>query len=520
MNDLSSVTAETLEQMQPAMRESLARATTTGFTTALGAQGFELEAPAKFLVPVLSPFRNRIARRMAQIGSLNANWKAITGINVGNANPFVAFGVAGTVVQTTLSVYQAAYVPLALGDTVQMDAQVLAKGFDDLRARSGTNLLFALMIAEDRMLLGGESFALQTPGTPTVATATTGGTIALSTAVNFVVAARNIEGYYLNLSLANGTGAGAVAGGGTVTSANGTVTTGGGTSTNTATASVASVAGAVAYDWYAGATNAAYYFIGTTTTNVSPILTALPGADATNPSVAAPQVSPARSGGGLNVRTAFVDTSADANAFNGLLASMAGDVNAAGAYVPRGTGTSSGASFTSLDNAVLTGIGGTIVQIDAALIALFNNFRISPTRMLMNAQQHLDASNKMVATGAYNTFLQGVDLENRQVMAGGIFMTKYINKAANGMPIIMETQPNLPPGTIILITEVLPYPNNEVNSVFEVETQMEYTQIEYAMSRTTGNLGGPRYDLEVRAIEVFKNYFPAGCAAISNIAAG
>lgn len=519
MNDLSAVTAETLEQMQPAMRESLARATTTGFTTALGAQGFELEAPAKFLVPVLSPFRNRISRRMSQIGSLNANWKAITGINVGNANPFVAFGVAGTVVQTTLSVYQAAYVPLALGDTVQMDAQVLAKGFDDLRARSGTNLLFALMIAEDRMLLGGQSFTLQTPGTPVVAFATTGGTIANATAVHAVVAARNIEGYYLNLSNAAGTALGTAAGGGTVTSVNGTATTGGGT-TNTATASVAAVAGAVAYDWYYGASNTAYFFVGTTTTNVGPTITALPGADAANPTAALPQVAPARTGAGANVRTAFVDSSADVNAFNGLLASMAGDVNAAGAYVTRATGTSSGAAFTSLDNAVLTGSGGTISQIDAVLITLFNNFRISPTRMLMNAQQHLDASNKMVSTGAYNTFLQGIDLDNRQVMAGGIFMTKYINKAANGMPIIMETQPNLPPGTIILITEVLPYPNNEVNSVFEVETQMEYTQIEYAMSRAAGALGGPRYDLEVRAIEVFKNYFPAGCAAISNIAAG
>lgn len=503
--DLTAVVQETIAQMQPAMKEALARATTTGFTTALGAQGFELEAPAKFLVPVLSPFRNRIGRRMAPVGSLAANWKAITGINVGNASPFVGFGFPGTVVQTTLTPYQASYVPLALGDTVQLDAQILAKGFDDLRARSGTNLLFALMIAEDRMLLGGQNVALATPATPTVTFNTTGGTIANATPVHFVVAVRTIENYYF--------------GGGSVSSADGTATTGTST-TNTASATCTSSPGAVAYDWYAGATNAAYFFVGTTTVNVSPTITALPAADATNPTSTLPQLAAARAGAGANVRTGFTDSTADANAFNGLLATMTLDINASGAYVQRGSGTGSGAYFTSLDGAVLTGANGTVTQIDAALIQLWNNKNISPTRMMMNAQQHLDVSNKMASTGTVNTFLQGVDLEERQALAGGIFMTKYINKAANGFVIIMETQPNIPPGVILMITEVLPYPDNEVNSVFEVETQMEYTQIEYAMSRGSGASGGPRYDVEVRAIEVFKNYFPAGCACIQNIAAG
>lgn len=496
---LAGVTEETLSTLSEPMKKALS----TGYTVGMGLQGYELEAPAKFLVPVLSPWRNRVPRNKAVVGSQLAHWKAITGINVGKANPSIAWGNPGAVVQTNEVDYAAAYAPLALGDTVQMDAQMLARGFDDLRARAGTNLLYALMIAEDIALLGNQNFALQTPAAPTVTTATTGGSIGATTAVHFRVTARTIENYFY--------------GGGTVPSADGTATTGAGT-TNTASATVAAVAGAVAYDWYAGASTTAYFYVGTTTTNVSPTLTSMPAADAAATTLA--NCAAARAGAGGNIAATFTDSSADANAFNGLLASCAGDIGTNGVPVQRGTGTSSGAIFKSLDGATLTGSNGTIAEIDAQLLAIYNASRISPTRMLMSAQTHFDVSNKMVATGALNTFLQGEDMRFRQAATGGIFMTKYVNKAFNGFPIEMETMPNLPQGLIVMVTEVLPYPNNEVSSVFEVETQQEYQQLEYAMSRGTGSTGGPRYDVEVRAIEAFKNYFPAGCVVISNIQNG
>src|SRR5579859_3202824 len=217
--DLTAVTEETLNAMQEPMRKALA----TGYTVGLGLQGYELEAPAKFLVPVLSPWRNRVTRKQATVGSLNCNYRAITGINVGNADPTIGFGVAGTTVQTQETNYAVPYQALALGDSVQMDAQRLAQGFDDLRSRSGINLLFALMIAEDRAQLGHQQFPLATPGTPTVTTATTGGSIAQTTAVHFVVAARTIQGYYFNNVLSTGAfpaaGVAPTAAGGTVTSA-------------------------------------------------------------------------------------------------------------------------------------------------------------------------------------------------------------------------------------------------------------------------------------------------------------
>ncbi len=466
--DLAGVTEETLNQMREPMLKAI---TTTGYQVGTGLYGYPLERPAKLLAPVRSPWRNRLSRVMAETGGAVAHWKAITALNVGNASPFMGYGAAGASVQTTETDYAVAYAPIGLGDTVQMDAQVIARGFDDLRARSGINLLFATMIAEDRMLLGAQNFTLQTPGTPTVTLATTGGTIANATAVHFVVAVRTVEGYYFAMSNAAGTAAGTAAGGGTVTSVDG----------------------------------------------------ALPGADATNPTTGLPGLAAARAGGGLNIRTggaAFVDTSADANAFPGLLGTMCGDIATSGLAVTRGSGTNSGAVFSDLAGAKITGSQGTVSEIDSVLLTMFNTSGISPTRMLMSAQQHLDVSSAMVKTGTYNTFLQGADMEYRQAATGGIFLTKYINKAANGFPVEMETMPNLPPGIIILVTEVLPFPDNQVSQVFAVETQQEYTQIEYAMSRATGTSGGPRYDIEVRAIECLRAQFPAGCAAVTGIGNG
>lgn len=465
---------------------------------------------------------------MAETGGAVAHWKAITGLNVGNASPFMGYGAAGNSVQTQFTDYAAAYAPIGLGDTVQMDAQVIGRGFDDLRARGGINLLFATMIVEDKAALGAQNFALQTPAAPTVTTAATGGSIAQTTAVHFVVAVRTVEGYYLNLSNAAGTAAGTAAGGGTVVSADGTATTPtDALSTHTAQATVAAVAGAVAYDWYCGASNTAYYFVGTTTAPVSPVVTALPSADATNPTSAASSglfgLTAARAGGGNNIRTggaAFVDTSADPNAFNGLLATMTGDIASTGLAVTRGTATGSGATFSDLGGLKITGAQGTVAEIDTVLLSLYNTSGISPTRMLMSAQQHMDVSAAMIKSGAFTTFLQGADMAFRQAGTGGQFLTKYVNKAANGFPIEMETMPNLPPGIIILVTEVLPFPDNQVAQVFAFETQQEYTQIEYAMSRQSGTSGGPRYDFEVRAIEVFRNQFPAGCAALTGIGNG
>ncbi|MBX5477153.1 MAG: hypothetical protein IRZ18_08550 [Clostridia bacterium] len=444
----------------------------------------------------MSPFRNSVPRKKAPVGSQAAHWKAIRRINAGRANPFIPFGQAGPKVQTEVLEFSAAYRPIALDDSVIMDAQMLAQGFEDLRATAGINLLYALMIEEDRLLLGGQPFALPKPAQPVLTANVTGGSIPASTTVHVRVRARTLENWFF--------------GGGSELSDDATVQTGAG-STNSVTATVDPVRGAVAYDWYVSGDGTTYFYAGTTTVE-SFNLEAVPTADAATPSL--PDLAPADT---YQV-AAQGDRSADPNAFAGLLATIAGDyLN--GTYVTPGKGEPSGGIWTSLKGAPLTADGGQIVEFSDIFVQLWDQVRLAPTKILVSGREAANIA-KIVAKsgnggGAAYTIVQPTGTERASLIAG--YAVQEVLHPITRRPIPLEVMPHLPPGTAVIITEVLPYPNNAVANVFEVETQQEYQQLEYAMARQEGPGGGPRYDLEVRAIEVFKNYFPAGCAVITGI---
>jgi hypothetical protein len=513
MPDLSTITNQTIA-MQKAQATELAKdATTQGYTTATGLTGFNLEAPSKSLFPVLSPLRNVIPRTKAQNGAKTAQWKAITAINAGNARATTPFGAAGNTISTKEQDFAAPYKIISLGDTVQYDAQIQAQGFQDLRATSGVNTLYALMEQEEVVLMGGQNFTLGTPSAPSLVNATTGGTIG-PVNVGVAVAARTMQGYYDGQS------------GLPSTQATTGVLTG---ATNQVTATAVYVPGATIYDWYVGTAGGTLYYYGSTTINIM-VISNVPVAAATTTGItyggaslpgyytnATPPVWTASTTAAI--ATAAGDNSIDTNAFNGIIASLVGDyVN--GQFVQHGTGLNCGSYIASLNGALLTGNNGTINEIDAALMYLWNNARVSPTKILMNATDRVNASNKMIATGGAYLMFQPDNVAQRQGVVGGQVVSQYINKAMNGVAIPIEVHPYLPQGTILGLTESLPYPNNKVSNVLEIETQLEYQQIEYAVNRQSGTTGGPRYDFEVRAQETFKNYFPGSMFMIQNVKNG
>jgi hypothetical protein len=497
MADLK-VTQETIDLAKQALQQPLAKdAVTQGYTTATGITGYNLERPAKSLFPVLAPFRNSLPRVKAPIGAPAAHWKAITGINVTNQRATTGFGYAGNLVSTAEKDFMAAYQVISLGDSVQYDAQIQAEGFQDLRATAGINLLYALMEQEDIIDLGGQNFSLGTPSTPTLTVSSTGGTIG-AVNVGVAVAARTLQGYYDGKNTAASTPA-----------TSGTLSG----STNSITATVAYVPGAVVYDWYVGnAGGTLYYYTSTSVNKVT--ITSVPTAAQAVPTATLPML------GTPSSTAPTVDQSADPNAYNGLIATLTGSYNN-GTFVSAGQGQPSGAYVKSLDGATLTGSNGTIAEIDAALQYLWGNAKLSPTKMLCNSVDHMNISNKIIASGGAYTMFRPNDIGERQTVVGGQLVETYLNKAVNGRAIPIETHPWLPQGTIIFLTEKLPYPNNLVANVMEVETLLEYTQIEYATSRYAGQAGGgPRYDFEVRAQQVFKNYFPGSMAILQNVANG
>ena len=497
MKNSYQITQETIELAKKALGNPLAKdATTAGYTTSTGITGYNLESPAKSLFPVLSPFRNAIPRVKAPKGAPAAHWKAITAINSTAQRATTGFGYSGALISTTEKDFNASYQVISLGDTVWYDAQIQAEGYQDLRATSGINLLYALMMQEDIIDLGGQNFSLGTVSAPTLTGSASGGSIG-SVSVDVKVAARTLQGFY--------------DGKGTAASSATTVATLTGPSASIA-ATVTAVPGAVVYDWYVGNHGGTLYYYTSTTVNAATI-TSVPTSAASVPT------SLANLGTPPTTPTA-VDSSADSNSYNGLIATLIGDYSN-GTFVANGAGTSSGAYVKSLDGATLTGSTGTISEIDTALASLWSKSKVSPTKILVNSVDHVNMSNKIISSGGAYTLFRPNDIGERQQVVGGQLVDTYLNKAVNGQAIPIETMPWLPQGTVILATERLPYPNNKVSNVMEIETLLEYQQIEYAVARSAGSAGGgPRYDFEVRAQQVFKNYFPAAMAIISNVGNG
>lgn len=179
-----------------------------------GLTAYDLEAPAKVLVPTYTPLRNSIPRTKG-IGASHKfkridSWSN-AGISGGAAtlSPFFSsatqtatFGGPGNLtlnrpqkIAYTGSDWSIGYVELGFSDSVGFQTQFQGLGFDDVRGLSQTALLWSHLMGEERAALYarggtglGYSGSVSAPGSVTTGTATTGGTIAANTYYVYVVA--------------------------------------------------------------------------------------------------------------------------------------------------------------------------------------------------------------------------------------------------------------------------------------------------------------------------------------------
>jgi hypothetical protein len=476
--------------------------------------GYELEAPAKSLYPVQTPLRNMIARRKAPIGSDAAHWKAITGINTGRIKAAVAFGTRNGRISYGYAERSSRYKTFGLDDAVQFESVWISRNFQDVRALSALALLQSVMIEEEKLILGGASDAnaLGAPATPSSGTISNAGGQWTSGTNNAYCAVVPLPLYgYLNSDLAGLT---ALGDHGLPSPVKAQAI---GATTNAVTFAVTPVNGAVAYAWFlaeaASTPAASAMFLAKITTTPSASFTAAPTA-------------------GLALSTITSDTSGDPNAFDGILAQLlpVGNTLSTLATYPSGklSEVSGGANAPNtlvydMANDTGTNAGGRqltsdgafgIVEFDIVLKALFDRRLIGPTMLLVNSQEALTITKLcgQVANGIRVPVQDGSKNLN-----AGIFFAGYTNKFTGSLtpgnpdiiPIMIH--PFLPPGTVIFISERLPYPNNEVPNVLEMELQQEYADFEWALTQR-------QYEHGVYAMGTLKHYFPAGCAVIRGIA--
>ena len=156
---MTNITQDTLELVKAAQKTpdmELAKSFIQAGSATSGLTYYDLEAPAKILYPVITPLRNEIPRVTGGAGT-QANWRAITAINSSNAGAGVSEGNRGAVMAHTSVDYFAAYKGLGLDDNVTFEADLAAQGYDDVKARAVEGLLRGLMIAEEKMIIGGNT---------------------------------------------------------------------------------------------------------------------------------------------------------------------------------------------------------------------------------------------------------------------------------------------------------------------------------------------------------------------------
>lgn len=488
---LELLTAQTLE-------EFVMKAQTSGLLTSTGIAGYDLSQLVS-LVPVNTPWRNFVPRVTPEQGAQTAVWRALLNVNSAQPDPAVGADNAGSLAVISEQDVSAPFVPLALGGTVTEDAIDLAGGYANASALARLYTLNQLMIGEDKLGIGGNAIALPTIATPTLTTATTGGSIGnAGTTVHVKVAARSGRNFFY--------------GGSGVASSDASVTCGTTTSTNSVTASVTAVPGAVAYDWFVGSSSSNQVYYTTTTVNTV-VITSVPTAAQALPSL--PDLSTVQP-----TTPPTADSSFTTKDFNGLLTTILADYGSSSApLVTRGSGTNNGAYFASADGAALSAVGSSLPLLDTLNLSLWNTVRLSPSAYMISGQEANSIAKLILNTNLAVTYLQPSDATGRSEVIVGGRAAAYINKACpDAPPIKLEVQPHVPPGTLVARCDRIPFPGANIDSVFEFRTKRDYYTFEYGAARLSTAGGGPREDFEVRVRETFINRAAVAQGVISNIA--
>ncbi len=493
-------TLETLALMKSALGKSDDTLAKT-VNQASNITAYDLQGPAKNLYPVNTPIRNRLPR-VSGNGGTATNWKAIQSLAGSGYDSmgWVAEGQRTARMSYTAVNKSATYATIGEEDQITYEARNAAVGFEDVRSTGSMRVLQKMMLKEENALLmgngGSNAVALGTPTAPTLGAAGSGATLPAAT-YSVIVVALTGEGVR-NSSVVAGVATSQV-----VTGADGqTFTLNGGSSNKSAnatqavtlgqtlSASTPAVNGAMGYAW----------FVGTAGSEKLEAITSLNSVTFSAPLAGIYQAATA----------VTADKSTNSLGFAGLLYSAL--AAGSGAYVkslPTGT-AGTGTAMTASGR-------GTVNEIDAMLLYMWNTWQVSPTVIYVNAQE-LNSISKLALTGPSSAPLLQIFTDPASgyqgLMAGGV-VGFYFNPFAmnGGIKVPIKIHPTLPAGTLVGWCEDLPlqYQSNEVPNVAEVKLRQDYYQIDWP-ARTRA------FEFGVYSDEVLAVYAPFAMGVISNIA--
>lgn len=471
-------------------------------TVSTGLVNYDLEEGAKLLFPwgaEITPLRNETPRRTTNRGDTAHRWKQITGINTTNLPPGVSEGNRGGVVSTAESDKLSSYAGLGLEDYVTEEARYAGMGFEDVLALASENLMKAVMISEEKMIIGGNSaVALGTTPTPTGTGTATGGALSDGTYLVGCVAltpdgfqrAAVATGVVQQIVRSNADGSTDTINGGTARpSAQSTgVVLNAGTAVQKMSANVVAVQGAVAYAWFLGSSAAHLYLQQITTLNSVAFTTALVTTTQDLTTLAAVDYSKVNTFG-----------------FDGLLY-QTGFASGSGAYfVSMATGTNGAGTQLSTDNA------GGILEFNTLLQDRYDLYKASPDTVWCNSQEVISIKNLVIKNGGAPLVRMVGDFQNgvSNVVAGAV-VGFYLN------PVTMKTMkirvhPFQTAGTVLFTSREAPYAGSRVAVLTQMVCRQEFYSTLWPQRTRKREYG-------VYVDETLCNYFPPAFGVITNIA--
>jgi hypothetical protein len=496
-----NMSQEVIETLQKHLTPEVLKGFIQPTTATTGLQEYSLENPAKRLFPVLTPLRNSIPRVTGGT-SIQSNWKAITNINVNNVRAGLGEGLRGGIIQHELKEYNAAFRGFGLDNNATFESTFAGVGYEDIKALAVEQLLKAVMVQEERLILGGNtSVSLGTTATPTL-TASSGGKLPAET-YSVICVALGMQAYLDVVGVNNG-GVGSffnaataqIQGQITRNNADGSTSTfGDGSAQKSAAASVVVTAnqkitakttpllGAIGYAWYLGAAGSERLVAVSSTNSV--ILTSVADANAQ-----------------LASSIANSDHSTSSLDFDGLFYQAVKP--GSNAYIK-----------TMLDDT--TGLGkpltvdgaGGVEEFEDAFRYFYDRYRLSPTQIYVSSQELVNLSKKIIGNNGNTLLRVFVDKQDPTRITAGTVVGQYLNKVT-GTTIPITVHPNLPAGTVLMITENLPYALSNISNVMQMKMRRDYYNIEWPIKSRS-------YEYGVYADGVLQHYAPFSMGVITNI---
>jgi hypothetical protein len=525
----NSLWNEAVEKAAAQFGESKLQKAST-IATSTGLYGYDLEQPAKLLMATLQGYFYRIARVPGR--SLQRRIKVITGVKLPGSK-FAASGSRGNSAQISLTEYY--WQPgVVTGGTFIVDREALAisKSYDDAVNRATMLNMKLGLRNQAAAIFGGNVTALGavTGFTAVENTSVTSAAVALNSGLTYyfyvramtAAAAQDALTTFPNgqalpdpsdrsFSAIIGCGVSLLDGYGAPSTIAGWCTIATPATTSSATLAWTPIPAAAAYGIFIGTTtgieNAVFAgMVGQCSVVVKDFGAAFIAGSGTKASATQAYYD---GNGDAQSKNTMLDTSADANAFNGILPQIAGT----GGATPQ-TGIMLGGQILNINGPLSAAQGAQIPEIKELLMRCYYALYQSDDVTLLFSAADRDNINNSFGSSGTGSILRinmpaGVDQMNARA---GIFVNGYIHPAT-GRAIPCETDPNIPQGMFLVLPNSMPYPDTNIENPIMMVVMDEWINLQYAMTR-------PRYEFENRCYEACVVNVPIACGLGYNMFRG